>query len=93
MLENMKIAFIGSGVMGEAMIKGLLNRGLTTADRISASDPGSNGSTTSTPPTASRCRPTTAPRCDAGVVVLLLSAAVAAQGRHLHSKSIPMRWC
>lgn len=34
-----RIAFIGSGVMGEAMIKGLLSLGLTTPDRIIASDP------------------------------------------------------
>ncbi len=39
MFNNTRIAFIGSGVMGEAMIKGLLNLGLTTADRIIASDP------------------------------------------------------
>lgn len=39
MLENMKIAFVGSGIMGEAMIKGLLGQGLTTAACIVASDP------------------------------------------------------
>lgn len=38
-LAGKKIAFIGSGVMGEAMIKGMLSRGLTAADSISASDP------------------------------------------------------
>lgn len=38
-LAGKRIAFIGSGVMGEAMIKGMLNRGLTTADCITASDP------------------------------------------------------
>jgi pyrroline-5-carboxylate reductase len=39
MFNLSRIAFIGSGVMGEAMIKGLLGMGLTTADRIVASDP------------------------------------------------------
>ena len=39
MLNGTKIAFIGSGVMGEAMIKGLLNQGLTTAACLRASDP------------------------------------------------------
>jgi pyrroline-5-carboxylate reductase len=39
MLNGTKIAFIGSGVMGEAMIKGLLNQGLTTAGCLRASDP------------------------------------------------------
>lgn len=38
-LAGKKIAFIGSGVMGEAMIKALLGRGLTTTDCIAASDP------------------------------------------------------
>jgi pyrroline-5-carboxylate reductase len=39
MFTDSRIAFIGSGVMGEAMIKGLLSLGLTTADSIVASDP------------------------------------------------------
>lgn len=39
MLNGTKIAFIGSGVMGEAMIKGLLSQGLTTPEYICASDP------------------------------------------------------
>lgn len=38
-LENMKVAFIGSGVMGEAMIKGLLNKGLIAPEQIVAADP------------------------------------------------------
>lgn len=38
-LNGKRIAFIGSGVMGEAMIKTLLHRGLTTPDCIRASDP------------------------------------------------------
>jgi pyrroline-5-carboxylate reductase len=38
-LDNMKVAFIGSGVMGEAMIKGLLNKQLLKADQIIAADP------------------------------------------------------
>lgn len=38
-LQNMRVAFIGSGVMAEAMIKGLLAQKLLTADQISASDP------------------------------------------------------
>mgnify|MGYP001187538525 CR=1 FL=1 len=38
MLSNAKIAFIGSGMMGEAMIKGLLNKGLAAAGQVTASD-------------------------------------------------------
>ncbi|MEX1019059.1 MAG: pyrroline-5-carboxylate reductase [Litorilinea sp.] len=38
-LESSRIAFIGSGKMGEAMIKGLLTRKLTAPDGIIASDP------------------------------------------------------
>lgn len=37
-LLNATLAFIGSGVMGEAMIKGLLNRELVTSPQIIASD-------------------------------------------------------
>lgn len=39
LLGGKRIAFIGSGVMGEAMIKAVLGKGLTTADHIAASDP------------------------------------------------------
>jgi pyrroline-5-carboxylate reductase len=39
MLEQKTIAFIGSGVMAEAMIKGLLRRGLVTPQQIVASGP------------------------------------------------------
>lgn len=38
-LGEKRIAFIGSGVMGEAMIKAVLGKGLTTPDHIAASDP------------------------------------------------------
>ena len=38
-LHESTIAFIGSGAMGEAMIKGLLTRELIGADRIVGSDP------------------------------------------------------
>jgi pyrroline-5-carboxylate reductase len=38
-LENRVIAFIGSGVMGEAMIKGLLGKGLVEPDCVIAADP------------------------------------------------------
>lgn len=37
-LLNASLAFIGSGVMGEAMIKGLLNRELVSPAQIAASD-------------------------------------------------------
>lgn len=37
--EKQKVAFIGSGVMGEAMIKGLLNRELLRPEQIVAADP------------------------------------------------------
>jgi len=39
MLNNKQIAFIGSGVMAEAMIKGLLRDNLITPDRIVAAGP------------------------------------------------------
>ncbi len=38
-LENKTISFIGSGVMAEAIIKGLLNKELLTADQLIAADP------------------------------------------------------
>jgi len=38
-LENQNITFIGSGAMAEAIIKGVLSQEITTADRITASDP------------------------------------------------------
>ena len=39
MLNHKKIAFIGSGVMAEAMIKGLLRQGLVKPDQVIASGP------------------------------------------------------
>lgn len=39
MLQDSRIAFIGSGKMGEAMIKGLLAQNLTPPEHIIASDP------------------------------------------------------
>ncbi|HXF63556.1 MAG TPA: pyrroline-5-carboxylate reductase [Caldilineaceae bacterium] len=39
MLTNKRIAFIGSGAMGEAMIKGMLSRKLLPPEQIIASDP------------------------------------------------------
>jgi pyrroline-5-carboxylate reductase len=39
MLNNTTLAFIGSGTMAEAMIKGILNKGLTDPNRIIASGP------------------------------------------------------
>ncbi|MEP7292422.1 MAG: pyrroline-5-carboxylate reductase [Chloroflexota bacterium] len=38
-LENKTVSFIGSGVMAEAMIKGLLNQKLLSADQLIAADP------------------------------------------------------
>jgi len=38
-LENMTVSFIGSGVMGEAMINGLLSKKLVSPGQIIASDP------------------------------------------------------
>lgn len=38
-LDGQTIAFIGAGVMAEAMIKGLLKQGLVTAEQIVAADP------------------------------------------------------
>ncbi len=38
-LRDARIAFIGSGVMAEAMVKGLLREGLGTGQQIIASDP------------------------------------------------------
>ena len=34
MLQDTKLAFIGTGVMAEAMIKGMLHEELISADRI-----------------------------------------------------------
>ncbi|HSR29281.1 MAG TPA: NAD(P)-binding domain-containing protein, partial [Anaerolineae bacterium] len=39
MLNHKSVAFIGSGVMAEAMIKGLLRKGLVKTDQIIASGP------------------------------------------------------
>lgn len=39
MLTDQKLAFVGSGVMAEAMIKGILNRGLVSAGAVLASGP------------------------------------------------------
>jgi pyrroline-5-carboxylate reductase len=39
MLTGKRIAFIGSGVMGEAMIKAVLTLGLTTPEFVTAADP------------------------------------------------------
>jgi pyrroline-5-carboxylate reductase len=39
LLNNLKISFIGSGVMAEAMISGLIRNELATADALFASDP------------------------------------------------------
>jgi pyrroline-5-carboxylate reductase len=39
MLNQKTIAFIGSGIMAEAMIKGLLRQGMVTSDNIIASGP------------------------------------------------------
>ena len=39
MLDVKKIAFIGSGVMGEAIVKGILDNGLTVPETIVAADP------------------------------------------------------
>jgi pyrroline-5-carboxylate reductase len=38
-LENKTVSFIGSGIMAEAMIKGLLNQKLLTGDQLIAADP------------------------------------------------------
>lgn len=38
-LQDKRIAFIGSGVMAEAMIKGLITQKLLTGEQISAADP------------------------------------------------------
>jgi len=39
MLQDTKLAFIGTGVMAESMIKGILHEDLISADRIIGSDP------------------------------------------------------
>ena len=38
-LENKTVSFIGSGIMAEAMIKGLLNQKLLTAEQLIAAEP------------------------------------------------------
>ena len=39
MLQDTKLAFIGTGVMAESMIKGILHEELISPDRIIGSDP------------------------------------------------------
>lgn len=39
MLADLRLAFIGAGVMGEAMIRGLLTRGMVAPEAITASHP------------------------------------------------------
>ncbi len=39
MLSNLRMAFLGTGVMAEAMIKGLTDKGLVKPERIVGSDP------------------------------------------------------
>ncbi len=39
MLENVRIGFVGGGAMGEAIIKGLLARGVAAPEKMVASDP------------------------------------------------------
>src|SRR5271157_2710388 len=39
MLDGVRIGFVGSGAMAEAIIKGLLDRRLVTAEHISAAGP------------------------------------------------------
>ncbi len=39
MLQDTKLAFIGAGIMAEAMIKGLVGQGLVSPDHIIGSDP------------------------------------------------------
>ncbi|MFL7839778.1 MAG: pyrroline-5-carboxylate reductase [Candidatus Promineifilaceae bacterium] len=39
MFKDKKIAFIGGGIMGEAMVRGLLGQDIVTADQIIVSDP------------------------------------------------------
>jgi pyrroline-5-carboxylate reductase len=91
MLNGTKIAFIGSGVMGEAMIKGLLNQGLTTAGCLRASDPWAerleyihttyNVETTADNAAAAR---------EAEIVVLSIKPqSLPKVGRDLHSKIHP----
>ncbi len=39
MLQDTKLAFVGTGIMAEAMIKGLVAQGLVSPDHIIGSDP------------------------------------------------------
>ena len=91
MLKNTKIAFVGSGVMGEAMIKGLLSQGLTTADCIVASDPWlerldyiyTTYGVAVSPDNSAAVR-------DAGIVVLSIKPqSLPKVGKDLHSKIHP----
>lgn len=91
MLNGTKIAFIGSGVMGEAMIKGLLAQGLTTADCLHASDPWlerldfihTTYRVAVTPDNGAAVR-------DAGIVVLSVKPqSLPKVGKDLHSKIHP----
>ena len=91
MLNGTRIAFIGSGVMGEAMIKGLLAQGLTTAACLRASDPWQERleyihtaySIEVTPDNATAVR-------DAEIVVLSIKPqSLPKVGKDLHSKIHP----
>ena len=91
MLNGTKIAFIGSGVMGEAMIKGLLSQGLTTPEYLRASDPWlerldyirKTYDVEVTPDNTAAVR-------DAGVVVLSIKPqSLLKVGKDLHSKIHP----
>jgi len=71
MLTDQKIAFIGSGVMAEAMITGLLRQGITTPDLIMASGPRPERGEQLTQKYAIRCTAENAEAAvGAGVVVL-----------------------
>ncbi len=91
MLNGTRIAFIGSGVMGEAMIKGLLAQGLTTPACLRASDPwqerlefiGATYGIEVTPDNATAVR-------DAEIVVLSIKPqSLPKVGKDLHSKIHP----
>ncbi len=76
MLESLRIAFVGSGAMGEAMIKGLLARRVTP-EHITASDPVAGGANRFMP-TSACARPTTSAAVrTADVAVLCVKPQVA----------------
>lgn len=91
MFNLKRIAFIGGGVMGEAMIKGLLARELTGPDRIVVSDPWQERlDVLRTTYNVDICADNSAAARDADIVVLSVKPqSLSKVGKDLHSRISP----